>query len=83
MVNEYYVRRIDKNRNMRIVLMNNQNIMFVICLPMKIGVHQKDYFQHSSKHISCHFSTFSTFSIGGSKHFTYFDFCQFFSHNII
>ena len=32
MVNKYYVRRIDKNRNMRNNLMNNQNIMFVICL---------------------------------------------------
>ena len=33
MVNEYYVRRIDKNRNMCNNLMNNQNIMFVIYLP--------------------------------------------------
>ena len=33
MVNKYYVRRIDKNRNMCNNLMNNQNIMFVICLP--------------------------------------------------
>ena len=33
MINKYYVRRIDKNRNMCNNLMNNQNIMFVICLP--------------------------------------------------
>ena len=33
MVNKYYVRRIDKNRNMCNNLMNNQNIMFVISLP--------------------------------------------------
>ena len=33
MVNKYYVRRIDKNRNMCNNLMNNRNIMFVICLP--------------------------------------------------
>ena len=35
MFNKYYVRRIDKNRNMCNNLMNNQNIMFVICLPYK------------------------------------------------
>ena len=33
MVNKYSVRRIDKNQNMCNNLMNNQNIMFVICLP--------------------------------------------------
>ena len=33
MVKKYYVRKIDKNRNMCNILMNNQNIMFVISLP--------------------------------------------------
>ena len=33
MVNKYYVRIIDKNRNMRINLMNNRNIMLEISLP--------------------------------------------------
>ena len=56
------------------------------------GVNQKSYFQHSSKHIICHFRFFG-FSIGGDnpniifqlfiKNFTYFEFCRFFSHNII
>ena len=34
-----------------------------IIFPMKIGVYQKHYFQHSSKHISSQFR-FLTFSIG-------------------
>ena len=53
----------------------------------------KNHFQHSSKHIICHFSIFWVFPYGRDNPniifwlfiniFTYFGFCQFFSHNII
>ena len=60
---------------------------------MQKGVNKKKDLQHSSKHISCHVSIFLVFPQGRDipntifrlfiKNFTYFDLCQFFSHNLI